>query len=201
MPDADADHRGQDRGREALERVHVGEQADDRQSDGEAGQRHHDRQGHGQHRSEGDQQDDDGGQDADAARSKAGGWRSDCWMSWPPRRTSSCGGRVLLGQRDHLLADRVGDVVATWSSSCSVGQRDRPGPRDGARRGVGIADAGDVGRPRPSSAMNAFACRSTAASCIDGVPFITTWTLVARLGLEVGRQQVRTPGWTRCSGR
>ena len=42
---ADADHRGQRR-REALQRVHVREQPDDREPDRDSGDGHHDRHGH-----------------------------------------------------------------------------------------------------------------------------------------------------------
>ena len=63
--DADADHRRQRR-REALQRIDVREQTDDREPDRDAGERDDDRQRHREHRTERDQQDDDRGEDADA---------------------------------------------------------------------------------------------------------------------------------------
>ena len=112
---ADADHGGQDGG-EGLERVDVGEQLDDRQPDGDAAQRHHDGQRHGQHRPEGDEQDDDGGHDADQLT--RGQWLALGLLDELTAEVDlECGVECGSASVDHLLADRVRmlfDFASSW---------------------------------------------------------------------------------------
>ena len=133
--DADADHRGQRR-REALQRVHVREQADDRQPDRDAGERDDDRQHHREHRTERDQQDEDRGEDADALARQRRPLRLLDELAAEPHLELRR--RVLLGEVDHLLADGVGNVLRL-RVELRVRQRDRSRLRDAARRRVRIA--------------------------------------------------------------
>ncbi len=65
--DAEADHRAE-RDREVGHRHHVGQQGDDPRAERHAEQRHADRQAHREHRTEGDDQDDDREREADQFR-------------------------------------------------------------------------------------------------------------------------------------
>jgi len=169
----DADHRGERR-REALQRVDVREQSDDREPDRDPAQRDDDRQHHREDRTERDQEDDDRGDETDALAGKRRPFGLLDQLE-PPSRTSSCGVEECeSAEVDHLLAHGVGHVLRL-RVELRVRERDRSRLRDAIRRRVRIGHARDV-RHLAIAARNACACCCTAASRIDGVPCITTCT-------------------------
>ena len=100
--------------------------------------------------------------------------RSDCWMSWPPSRTSSCGVEWFSASAMICRPTESGTSCDLPSSSAfaSAIVPDFEIPPGAVYGSLTLATCGH----RASAAMNACACCSTAGSCIDGVPCITTCT-------------------------
>ena len=144
------------------------------QPDRDAGERDDDRQHHRQHRSERDEQDEDRGEDADAlARRRRRALRLLDELTAEPHLELRC--RVPFSASVIICLPTESGMSCDLASSCAFASATvpdfemLPGVVSGSLTAVTCCT-------RPSAAMNDRACCSTAASCIDGVPFITTCT-------------------------
>ena len=142
--DPEADQPGDDRG-ERRRGEDVAEQPDQRQARADAEQRRRYRQPHGEQRAEGDQQDDRGGDNADAVGRAAVRrlFLVDHVAAEAERHAVTRGGPGVIHQRGGLAG---GD---TGSRDAELHGRERDVPVAGylSRGGVRVADRGDVGRP------------------------------------------------------
>ena len=142
--DAEADHDAEER-REVGDGEDVGQQRDDRHADADAEQSVADGQAHRQHRSEGDDQDDDGERETEHLGRRRLERREDLAAELDLHAVD------LRGEDDDLVADLVGSDERDVVGELDVGERDLPGlgslQRDLRRSAghIGALDAHDIG--------------------------------------------------------
>ena len=113
--------------------------------------------------------------------------RSDCWMSWPPSRTSSCGVECCSA-RSIICEPTEFEMFCALSSSCAFASATVPDCEIEPGVVYGLLTLTTCGTPA-SARLNSSTCVRTAASCIDGVPWYTTWTASPDCALKLARSR------------